>query len=260
MSNSPPIIEQQFWERWSSSRDADAGNALVEKYMPLVTYHVQRIAVGIPKNISRDELRSLGLMGLLDALNKFDTTRDLKFETYASFRIRGAIIDGLRKEDWLPRSTREKIKKIESASDRLEQRLLRHASPAEIARESGYTEDDVCQTMNEYFFAHVLSMDEQMNDNDENEKQTHVIKDELTPTPEDRLIKNEWIEELADVIQTLNKNEQLVISLFYKEELTFTEIGEIIQLSTSRISQIHSKALLKLRTVLSKRTGEGDGV
>ncbi len=259
MSNSPPIIEQQFWERWSRSRDADAGNVLVEKYMPLVTYHVQRIAVGIPKNISRDELRSLGLMGLLDALNKFDTTRDLKFETYASFRIRGAIIDGLRKEDWLPRSTREKIKKIESASDRLEQKLLRHASPAEIAAESGYSEEDVCQTMNEYFFAHVLSMDEQMNDNDENEKQTHVIKDELTPNPEDHLIKNEWLVELAEVIQTLNKNEQLVISLFYKEELTFTEIGEIIQLSTSRISQIHSKALLKLKTVLSKMTGEGGG-
>ncbi|MEK3886951.1 FliA/WhiG family RNA polymerase sigma factor [Bacillus sp. FSL K6-3431] len=258
MSNSPPIIEQQYWERWSCSRDADAGNILVEKYMPLVTYHVQRIAVGIPKNISRDELKSLGLMGLLDALNKFDITRDLKFETYASFRIRGAIIDGLRKEDWLPRSMREKVKKIEAASERLEQKLLRYASPAEIAEESGYTESDVSQTMNEYFFAHVLSMDEQLNDLDENEKQTHVIKDEFTPNPEDHLVKNEWIKDLGEVIKTLNKNEQLVISLFYKEELTFTEIGEIIQLSTSRISQIHSKALLKLKSVLIKISGMGE--
>lgn len=91
--------EQLIWEKWISSRDSDAGNLLVKKYMPLVSYHVQRISVGLPRNVSRDDLRSLGLMGLYDALEKFDHTRDLKFDTYASFRIRGAILDGLRKEE-----------------------------------------------------------------------------------------------------------------------------------------------------------------
>ncbi|MBS4177097.1 FliA/WhiG family RNA polymerase sigma factor [Lederbergia citrea] len=254
MSNSPPIEEQEYWELWTSSRDADAGNILVKKYMPLVSYHVQRIAVGLPRNVSREELKSLGLVGLLDALNKFDISRDLKFDTYASFRIRGAIIDGLRKEDWLPRSTREKVKKIEATSNQLEQRLMRHASTAEIAAESGFSEDEVCKTLNEYFFSSVLSMDEHIQDHEESESGSHVIKDEETPTPEEQLVKNEWLKELTIAITRLNENEQLVLSLFYKEELTFTEIGEIIQLSTSRISQIHSKALFKLRSFLLKQT------
>ncbi|MBS4207599.1 FliA/WhiG family RNA polymerase sigma factor [Bacillus sp. FJAT-50079] len=258
MSNSPPIEEQIYWERWSRCRDADAGNVLVGRYMPLVTYHVQRIAVGLPRNISREELKSLGLMGLMDALNKFDFTRDLKFDTYASFRIRGAIIDGLRKEDWMPRSTREKVKKIEQAIERLEQRLFRHASPAEIAKESGYSEDEVYRALNEYLFANILSIDDQIQEQEDQDKQTHVIKDEDSLSPEEQLIKNEWLEDLADVIETLTKNEQIVLSLFYKEELTFTEIGQVLSLSTSRISQIHSKALLKLRTILQKKSGEGE--
>lgn len=94
--------EQQYWEKWINSRDTEAGDMLVKKYMPLVSYHVQRISVGLPRNVSREDIKSLGLMGLLDALQKFDPTRDLKFDTYASFRVRGAILDGLRKEDWLP--------------------------------------------------------------------------------------------------------------------------------------------------------------
>ena len=99
--------EELIWEKWITSRDEEAGNILIKKYESLVRHHVQRISVSLPKNVSRDDLRSLGMMGLLDALEKFDTKRNLKFDTYASFRIRGAILDGLRKEDWLPRGTRE---------------------------------------------------------------------------------------------------------------------------------------------------------
>lgn len=104
--------ESTYWAKWVDSRDAQAGNFLVKKYLPLVSYHVQRISAALPKNVSRDDIRSLGLMGLYDALEKFEPARDLKFDTYASFRIRGAILDGLRKEDWLPRSTRDKAKKL----------------------------------------------------------------------------------------------------------------------------------------------------
>ncbi|MBS4198980.1 FliA/WhiG family RNA polymerase sigma factor [Bacillus sp. FJAT-49732] len=243
--------EKKFWELWTHSRDADAGDMLVEKYMPLVSYHVQRISVGLPRNVSREELKSLGLMGLLDALNKYDISRDLKFDTYASFRIRGAIIDGLRKEDWLPRSTRDKVKRIEAVTNTLEQTLMRHVSIEEIASESGFSVEEVYRTLNEHFYASVLSMDEQIYDQDD-ESHSHNIQDEETLTPEEQLVKNEWLHDLEMALSELNEKEQLVLSLFYKEELTFTEIGEILQLSTSRISQIHSKAIVKLKSVLLK--------
>lgn len=244
--------EQMIWERWISERDSEAGNLLVKKYMPLVSYHVQRVSVGLPRNVSRDDINSLGLMGLYDAIEKFDPTRDLKFDTYASFRIRGAIIDGLRKEDWLSRSTREKAKKIEAAIAKLEQKYMRNISAKEIAEELNMTEEEVQTTMNEHFFASILSIDEHPHDQDDKDVQTFSIKDHKAEIPEEKMVKDELIKEMADMITHLNEKEQLVLSLFYQEELTLTEIGQVMDLSTSRISQIHSKAIFKLRQSLSK--------
>lgn len=247
------IDEKKYWDLWLRSRDTQAGDFLVKKYLPLVQYHVHRIAVGLPRNVSKDDLKSLGMLGLLDALNKFDASRDLKFDTYASFRIRGAILDGLRKEDWLPRGTREKAKKIEMTIEHLEQELMRTVSLEEIANHLGINEDEVYQTVTEHFFANILSMDEHVNEMDDSEKSGYIIKDEKSPSPEELLVKNEQIKELTKVISLLSEKEQLVLSLFYHEELTLTEIGEIMSLSTSRISQIHSKALFKLRKILEKK-------
>jgi RNA polymerase sigma factor for flagellar operon FliA len=244
--------EQQYWQKWIHSRDSHAGNVLVQTYMPLVHYHVQRISVGLPKNVNRDDLVSLGLVGLYDALEKFDYERELKFDTYASFRIRGAILDGLRKEDWLSRSAREKAKKIEAAAERLEQQYLRTVTTKEIAEELGLSQDEVVQTMNEGFFANVLSVEDQPKDSEEQENQSFSLKDDRVLTPEEDILREELYQELLGVIEQLNEKEQLVVSLFYKEELTFTEIGQILNLSTSRISQIHSKALFKMRNVLGK--------
>ncbi|GLB59323.1 FliA/WhiG family RNA polymerase sigma factor [Cytobacillus sp. NCCP-133] len=243
--------ENTYWAKWVDSRDAQAGNFLVKRYMPLVSYHVQRISVNLPKSVSRDDIRSLGMMGLYDALEKFDPSRDLKFDTYASFRIRGAILDGLRKEDWLPRSTREKAKKIEAAIEKLEQRLMRNATAMEIAEEVEMGEAEVYSVMNEHFYANVLSIDEQP-DSEEKEGGSFAIKDDKAVIPEEKVLKNEMLEEMEVKISQLNEKEQLVISLFYKEELTLTEIGEVMGLSTSRISQIHSKAIFKLRQALEK--------
>jgi len=250
MSLSPPLDEQKHWDRWRKDRNSESGNHLVKKYMPLVTYHVQRISVNLPQSVCREELKSLGTMGLLDALDKFDLSRKLKFDTYASFRIRGAIIDGLRKEDWLPRSIREKAKEIEAVQSKLEQHYMRRVTAEEIAQEVGISEEEVVKTMNEYFFSQVFSVHESVSA--ENEEENHTLKDEDAPTPEEQVIKNEWLEEMAEAVQTLTKNEQLVLSLFYEEELTLTEIGQVLELSTSRISQIHSKALFKLRKQLIK--------
>ncbi|MCC3357448.1 FliA/WhiG family RNA polymerase sigma factor [Bacillus sp. REN16] len=243
---------QEYWQKWTDSRDVEAGDALVRTYMPLVSYHVQRISVTLPKSVNKDELKSLGMVGLYDALEKFDPSRDLKFDTYASFRIRGAILDGLRKEDWLPRSSREKTKKVEAAIEKLEQKLMRNVSISEIAVEVEMSEEDVYHTMNEGFFANVLSMDDTPLEDDGSEKSHLSIKDEKTLTPEEHIIKKEVLNQLIDVIQQLNEKEQLIISLFYKEELTLTEIGQVMGLSTSRISQIHSKALYKLKAILQK--------
>lgn len=244
--------EQMIWEKWVSKRDSEAGNLLVQKYMPLVNFHVQRVSVGLPKNISRDELRSYGLMGLFDALEKFDHKRDLKFDTYASFRIRGAIIDGLRKEDWLSRSSREKAKKIEAAIEKLEQKLMRNVTAKDVANELNISEEEVFTTMNEHFFSNLLSIDENVHEQEDKDGQTFAIKDPKAEIPEEKVIKDELIEELTEKISSLGEKEQLVLSLFYKEELTLTEIGQVMNLSTSRISQIHSKALFKLRQSLSK--------
>ncbi|MDF2066039.1 MULTISPECIES: FliA/WhiG family RNA polymerase sigma factor [unclassified Bacillus (in: firmicutes)] len=242
--------EDLLWKKWIENKDPQAGDLLIRKYTPLVSYHVQRIGASIPKNISRDELKSLGMMGLFDALNKFDYSRDLKFDTYASFRVRGAIIDGLRKEDWLPRSSREKAKKLEAKIEELEQRLMRHASAEEIADFVEMPVEDVYQTVQEHFFSNVLSIDEQLQDNEEMDSKSFNIRDDSQKTPEQHMVKHELIQDLAKQINQLNENEQLVLSLFYTEELTLTVIGEMLGLSTSRISQIHSKALFKLRKLL----------
>ncbi|MDQ0175797.1 FliA/WhiG family RNA polymerase sigma factor [Bacillus chungangensis] len=250
MANQTLTEEQKQWQSWTDSRDTEAGNALVKRYMPLVHYHVQRIAVGLPRNVSIEDLKSLGMIGLFDALNKFDTSRDLKFDTYASFRIRGAIIDGLRKEDWLPRGTREKAKKIEAVIEKLEQEKQRHVAAEEVAKELAIPEEEVYRTLHEHFTASILSIDEHFQDNEDGETRKVVLRDDHTPCPEEHLLKDETIEELTKLIAELSKQEQIVLSLFYFEELTLTEIGEILHLSTSRISQIHSKALFRLRKAL----------
>jgi RNA polymerase sigma factor FliA len=244
--------EQNYWEKWVNSRDKEAGDALLKKYQPLVSYHVQRIAVTLPNNISRDDLRSLGMIGLYDALEKFDPSRDLKFDTYASFRVRGAILDGLRKEDWLPRGTREKAKKVEAAIEKLEQKLMRNATPEEVAQELQLSIEEVYSISNEQFFANVLSIDEQLNDGDDKEGHMITLKDERAEIPENKVLKDEMIKEMSSIISQLNEKEQLVISLFYHEELTLTEIGQVLGLSTSRISQIHSRCIFKLRQSLEK--------
>lgn len=244
--------EQTLWEKWTVHRDEQAGNELIQKYLPLVHYIAERISQTVPKSIPKEELQSLGLMGLYEALEKYDAKRDLKFETYASFRIRGSILDGLRKEDWLPRKTREKAKKMEAVIAKLEQKYLRHVTAEEIAQELNLSVDEVYTTLNESFFANVLSTDEQYTDHGDKESQSFVIKDEKMKSPEDELIYQETIQDIAKAISQLSEKEQLVLSLFYKEELTFTEIGQILNLSTSRISQIHSKAIYQLRKILQK--------
>jgi RNA polymerase sigma factor for flagellar operon FliA len=241
-----------LWKKWVENRDPEACDELMIIYSPLVDYHVQRISVGLPRNVSKEDLKSHALIGLYDAIEKFDYTRDLKFDTYASFRIRGSIIDGLRKEDWLPRSLRERSKKVESVSEKLEQKLGRYVTAQEVAGELDISEAEVYQVMSESFVANLLSIDEKTNDSERDETYKNAIVDKNILTPEAQMMKKNMHEELVRVIDALNDKEQIVISLFYFEELTLTEIGQTLGLSTSRISQIHSKALFRLKQVLTR--------
>ncbi|MDQ0253688.1 RNA polymerase sigma factor for flagellar operon FliA [Evansella vedderi] len=247
MSQVTAATLKQDWNSWSDGRDSSACERLIKAYLPLVEYHVQRIGANLPRNVQLDDLRSNGMLGLYDALEKFDEHRELKFDTYASFRIRGAIIDGLRQEDWLPRSVREKAKKIEKATEKLEQKFGRYVNAKEVAEFLQMDEGEVLHTMNESFLANQLSIDEPTKDSDKDDTYTSTLKDDKTPTPEQRINHQGQLEELAEVIKSLTEKEQLIISLFYFEELTLTEIGEILNLSTSRISQIHSRIIFKLQ-------------
>ncbi|TGB04781.1 FliA/WhiG family RNA polymerase sigma factor [Halobacillus salinus] len=245
--------EQILWDLWTNDQDDDAANQLVEKYGYLVSYHVQRITAHLPKSVSKDDVKSLGMLGLYDALKKFDRKRDLKFDTYASFRIRGSIMDGLRKEDWLPRSVRDKTKKIEQVSEQLEQQLQRPVTAEEVAKHLGMKASEVEEAIKDSLYANVLSMEEKPKDGKDDHKEGigYSIPDQQTITPTESIIQSENYEELAREIQGLNEKEQMVISLFYQEELTLTEIGQIMDLTTSRISQIHAKAIFKLKNALA---------
>ncbi|WP_240375334.1 FliA/WhiG family RNA polymerase sigma factor [Bacillus piscicola] len=244
---------QQWWDQWLEKDDNEAANHLIEAYMPLVHYHVQRIGSTLPRNVSKDDLVSHGLAGLYDAMKKFDFTRDLKFDTYASIRIRGAIIDGLRQEDWMPRSLREKSKKVEETISRLEQEQGRFVTEEEVGKVLNMDAEEVRKIVTETLFANTLSIDEETPEGDREETFRTAIEDKSALSPEDSLLKAVLVDELAKEIARLPEKEKTVLGLFYEEEITLTEIGEIMSLSVSRISQIHSKALFRLKQVLTKR-------
>lgn len=253
MNNNKSPQEQKWWNDWLNSKSNDAANEIIQNYMYLVSFHVERISSNLPSSVNKDDIKSFGLIGLYDAMKKFDPSRDLKFDTYASFRIRGAIIDGLRKEDWLPRSLREKTKKIERVSGELEQLLHRTPTSIEIADQLGMSAKEVETLVNDSLFANVLSIEEKPKEgNSLKEGVGYSIPDYSAVLPEDSVTRLELNTELVEGIKSLNDNEQMVISLFYQDELTFTEIGQVMGLTTSRISQIHKKSVTKLRNTLNK--------
>lgn len=248
--NKTPL--EQRWNEWTNNQSNDAANELTKHYMYLVNFHVERISIHLPSNVNKDDIKSFGLIGLYDALKKFEPSRDLKFDTYASFRIRGSIIDGLRKEDWLSRSMREKAKRVEHISQELEQFYHRTPTSKEIAEKSGLSVKEVESVIRDALFANVLSIEEKPKDGEVNEGVGYTIPDVSAMLPEGHILQSELNVELKEGIKSLNNNEQMVISLFYNEELTLTEIGKVLGLTTSRISQIHKQSIFKLRNALNK--------
>ncbi len=254
MAIKSPHRVKELWENWFLDQSEESENKLIEHYTYLISFHVDRVAVNLPTNVHKDDLISFAYIGLYDAIHKFERERDLKFDTYASFRIRGSIIDGLRKEDWLSRAQREKTKKVERATKVLEQQLQRAPSSQEIADKLSMTKEEVETLVQDKMFSNVLSIDQHIRDDDNSTQEGigYTIPDDVSIQPDEILVDEEIKNDLIEEIKSLNENEQLVISLFYDEELTMTEIGEVLSLTTSRISQIHKAAIFKLRNQLQE--------
>lgn len=242
-----------IWSKWKEQHDQDAGNQLVEKYIPLVDFVVNRLSVSLPDTVQKSDLKSLGLQGLLDAIDKFEIKRGLQFETYATFRIRGSIIDGLRKNDWVPRSVRDKSRKIEEAYIKLEQEKLRSVTDEEISEYLGLRTDEVNQVLVEASMAAMISFDEPIFDEEEHQIDRYNFTiDSNADSPEKSMDEQVLKETLAQGIERLPEQEKIVISLVYYEDMNLTEVASILNLSTSRISQLHSKGMLRLKSVLVK--------
>jgi RNA polymerase sigma factor for flagellar operon FliA len=238
--------ELQYWKNWQEQRDPQAGEYLVERYLPLVDYVIQRFMISLPKTVEKDDIRSLAYEGLLDAFDKFSLERDLMFETYASWRIKGAIIDGLRHSDWLPRSVRDKVKKIEKAYAELEQKNNYSVTDEEVSDYLGITKAELNKTVSEAALSTMTSIDETTYD-DHNQVGKYNMVNDHAGSPENYLTAQMIKESLSHAIERLPEKEKITISLCYFEELKLTEIAEVLNVSVSRVSQLHSKAMLRLR-------------
>jgi len=241
----------ELWKQWKEQGWVPAKQTLIESYLPLVDYVSGRLAIGLPKSVSKEDLSSFGVMGLIDAVEKFDYERGLQFETYASWRIRGAIIDGLRQGDWVPRSVRDKAKKVEDAYQKLEQQYLRSVTDAEMSAYLQISEQEFTQMLQDISITTVCSIDDPIREED-SETRLSLLIDEKAKNPEFKVNEFYLKETLARAIDKLTEKERTVVSLFYFEELSLGEIAEVMSLSPSRISQLHSKAILRLKGALGR--------
>ena len=242
-----------LWKKYKASGDSKMRDALILKYAPFVKYVAGRMAVNLPNNVEYEDLVSYGVFGLMDAIEKYDPERAVQFKTYAKTRIRGAILDELRVLDWTPRSVRQKAKKLEKAYAQLESQLGREAKDEEVAEYLEITVQELQKLLEETRQSLVLSLDENDPNSDQpGQSRLNFFEDLNTLTPEQKATGKEVKKMLAESINKLNDRERLVITLYYFEELTSKEIGSILGVSDSRVSQLHTKAILRLRGRLSK--------
>ncbi|MBV9869422.1 MAG: RNA polymerase sigma factor WhiG [Frankiaceae bacterium] len=253
----PASVEAALAELWRDFKKTGATQLrerLILHYSPLVKYVAGRVGVGLPPNIEQADLVSYGIFGLIDAINKFDIERAIKFETYAISRIKGAIIDELRAIDWIPRSVRYKAREVEKAYAALEARLHRTPTEAEVAEELGIPLEDLHQIFSQVSFVNVIALDELLNVGGERGDKLSLVDTLEDTKAEDPVAAFETEETkylLARAINTLPEREKIVVTLYYYEGLTLAEIGQVLGVTESRICQMHTKAVLQLRGKLA---------
>ena len=243
-----------LWQKYASQPDPATREKLIMEYLPLVKYVVGRLAVTLPPTVDSEDLVGYGIMGLITAIERFNPERGFKFETFAVSRIRGAIIDELRSQDWLPRSVRQKAKEMEANIRTLEVTLGRTASDDELAKSLGTTVDNLPKSLSE-IVAPVLSLDDLVSMGDDGGKVSW-----LDTLPDERLgpagvfDQHEMVEILGQAIDHLPERERLLVSLYYHEGLTLKEIGQVLSVTESRVCQLHSQAMGRLRTKINALT------
>ncbi len=226
---------------------------LVLEHTSLIRYIVNRIAVRLPSHIDLDDLHNTGVIGLMDAIEKYDPDKNCKFKTYAEFRIKGAILDQLRSLDWVPRSVRQKSRRLERAYGEVEQRLGRSASEEEVADSLGLQLDKFHELLNQVRGISLVNLEEIRGTNSDGDRTGNfadIVEDVHSENPFASLKLNEMKHVVADTIGTLPEKERLVVSLYYYEDLNMKEIGGILGITESRVCQIHTKAMLRLRSKL----------
>ncbi|MFO7311051.1 MAG: RNA polymerase sigma factor WhiG [Bacillota bacterium] len=246
---------EKLWAEYRANRSQEARERLIIHYAPLVKYVAGRVAVGLPPSIDTDDLIGYGIFGLVDAVEKFDPERGVKFETYAIARIRGAMIDGLRANDWVPRSVRQKARQLEQTIAQLEAELGRSATDEEICSALGMDGKQYAALLSELRGAALVSLEELWgNDPDQDNPLSlgQMLEDAAAEPPGAALEAAEVERLLGEVIESLPERERLVVTLYYYEGLTLKEIGQVMGVSESRVCQLHTKALMRLRARLMR--------
>jgi len=244
---------RDLWRRYKGEGDANARERLVVAYSPMVKFVAGRLGAGLPSHVDDADLISYGLMGLIGAIERFEPERGIKFETFAMTRIRGAIIDELRSLDWVPRSVRSRAREIEAAQAKLEHELQRAPSEAELAKELGVDEEELQTSLLEIANSSVYALDELWTVSDSSGDQVSLldtISDPRAEDPQESLATSEVKDRLTEAIASLPEREQLVVALYYYENLTLREIGEVLGVTESRVSQLHTKAVMRLKSGL----------
>jgi RNA polymerase sigma factor for flagellar operon FliA len=245
---------QTLWLQYRKTADLALRDRLILTYAPLVKYVAGRLGSGLPAHVDEGDLVSYGLLGLIGAIERYDPGRDVKFETYAIARIKGAIIDELRALDWVPRSVRSRAREIERAMTELEAKLGTAPTDEQIADKVGITVAELEESLTEIARSSIAALDELWTVSGSDGDQVALIdtiEDNEAPDPQATLSQTEMKEAIADAIARLPEREKLVVTLYYYEELTLREIGEVLGVTESRVSQLHTKAILRLKARLS---------
>lgn len=244
---------ESLWKEYLQTRDRARKEFLIRHYLPVVRYIAERMIERLPNNVQVEDLVSVGVVGLMEAIDRFDPSRGVKFESYCSRRIQGAMLDELRSIDWVPRITRQKVNKLEATFSRLENELGRPPTDEEVAAAMGMSLRELERLYGDYNACTLYSM-QKSSIQDENEYGIEAVQDRRTPDPFEEATRRD----LLDYIQRqLTPRERYVYMLYYQEELTMKEIGEVLKLSESRVSQMHARLLIKLRAQLRRGYGTG---